>query len=1191
MDTLPKPRLVELSRDFGVVVKKSATKEEQVRALVHKTRAPLSDILRALGRDELKLACRAHGLDDRGRSREELALRLLKQGNAAESRSPSSDALPYRLQPEKGDIVAVRQRQYLVTEVLPPSTQGAMTVVRLVCLDDDAQGRPLEVLWELELGARVLTPKAEGLGAISKLDEPREFAAYFHALKWSRVTASEGNLFQAPFRAGIALKSYQLTPLRKALELPRANLFIADDVGLGKTIEAGLVVQELLLRQRIDWVLIVCPASVTLQWKQELERRFGLRFEVYNRDFVMRRRQERGFQVNPWTTHHRFIISYQTFRRPEYRDALLNLLDRKRRKSLLVLDEAHTAAPATATKYAIDSLTTKAIRDLCDRFENRLFLSATPHNGHSNSFSALLEMLDPQRFLRGTAVSGPEQLTPVMVRRLKSDLIAANVSGFPVRRLVQIDLVHDGSAWQARAVCDDGPARTTPLGEGSPVELELSQVLAEYTGLACPAKGSGRLVFINLQKRLLSSIEAFARTLEKHAAGIGQERPARTTSSEADWDSDAYPEVDCQGDAEGYQRAAVEGDHDAGGDAFDEAEGGLSSEAEDQQTEIAIGAASGRLGGLTREASALLDRLLALARKHRMAADAKARALVAWIREHMCPAVGIGGARSGASRAWKDERLIVFTEYGHTKGYLKKLLEAAIEGTDRAEDRIRVFDGGMSEKNRALLQEEFNGDPANYPVRILIATDAAREGVNLQGHCADLFHYDIPWNPARLEQRNGRIDRTLQPKDEVRCHYFIYPDREEDQVLRAVVGKVGRIQRELGSVGAVVFDSIAELLERTGIDRHVLARIDEQEKDARDTSCASKELEQVRSAHLKKEIHEAGKILDRSRDVLEFEARLLRDALDVGFAWAGAKGLAPAPSPKDEPTLKAFELPDLGDGWAATLDSARPARRPEESLWDWRKRTPLPVVFDAPEKLSTPVVQLHLQHPIVQRILARFLAQGYSAHDLSRVTVLLQPKHANPRVIALGRLSIFGQGAARLHDDLLAVAATFGADDDAPLVPFGEEKDREAVDQLESLFAESPKLAKVNDRVQKRLRAMAPKHFAELWPHIEHEADAQAHEVERKLRSRGESESKALAKIIEGQIRLAERTLQVELSFADKEREQREQRERDRKHIDARRKTLARELEDEPRAIAASYETVRRRVEPVGLVYLWPTTM
>lgn len=362
--------------------------------------------MRALGRDELKRACRAHHLDDRGRSREALAQRILGACNAAnDSRAPSS-VPSFRLKPLAVDIVAVRQRQYLVTEVVPATGEGAMTLVRLVCLDDDAQGRPLEVLCELELGASVVQPHARGLEVIEALDEPRQFAAYFHALKWNRVTATDGKLFQAPFRAGIALKSYQLTPLRKALELPRANLFIADDVGLGKTIEAGLVVQELLLRQRIDWVLIVCPASVTLQWRAEMERRFGLSFEVYSRDFVTRRRQERGFQVNPWSTQNRFIVSYQTFRRPEYRDALLDELDARPKKSLLVLDEVHTAAPATASKYALDSLTTKAIRDLSGRFKNRLFLSATPHNGHSNSFSALLEMLDPQRFLRGMVVSG-----------------------------------------------------------------------------------------------------------------------------------------------------------------------------------------------------------------------------------------------------------------------------------------------------------------------------------------------------------------------------------------------------------------------------------------------------------------------------------------------------------------------------------------------------------------------------------------------------------------------------------------------------------------------------------------------------------------------------------------------------------------------------------------------------------------
>jgi hypothetical protein len=991
------------------------------------------------------------------------------------------------------------------------------------------------------------------------MDEPRQFAAYFHALKWNRVTATDGELFQAPFHAGIALKSYQLTPLRKALELPRANLFIADDVGLGKTIEAGLVVQELLLRQRIDFVLVVCPASVTLQWKHEMERRFGLTFEIYNREFVGRRRQERGFQVNPWSTHSRFIVSYQTFRRPEYRDPLLNLLETKRKKSLLILDEAHNAAPATASKYALDSKTTKAIRDLCSRFENRLFLSATPHNGHSNSFSALLEMLDPQRFLRGTAISGPEQLAPVMVRRLKSDLIALGTSGFPVRRLIEIDLVHEAAQWQARALRDRKPTVVSPLGGARAAELELSTLLAEYTKLACPRKGSARLVFINLQKRLLSSVEAFTRTLEKHAEKLGGASAAV-----------------------GPDRAA---------EGADESDDGLSSEAQDAELELAIATASARLERPDARARELLEQMLALARQHRNAADAKARALVGWIRDQLCPAVSLDGARGTASTRWTDRRVIIFTEYGHTKIYLRKLLTAASEGTELAEERIRLFDGGMSEDNRALIQEAFNGDPAEHPVRILIATDAAREGVNLQGHCADLFHYDIPWNPGRLEQRNGRIDRTLQPEPEVRCHYFFYPQRKEDNVLRAVVRKVAQIQLELGSVGAVVFDGITDVLERDGLDASVLATLEAEENRVRKSSTAAKELEAGRSEKLGQEIREAEVILNRSEKLLEFDAKLLRDALDVGLSWAGAKALVPVPSPKEESQLMAYQLPQLGQSWASTLDSARPARRRDESVHEWRSRAPLPVVFDAPQKLSTPVVQLHLKHPIVQRILSRFLAQGYSAHDLSRVTVLRNPKDAISRVIALGRLSIFGHGATRLHDQILAVAAEFGGPQ-GELRPFGQEEDREAIKQLEALFSGSPTLAGVDARVQERLRGWAPKHFAELWGHVEHEADAQGHDVERKLRLRAESEALAMTKIIRDQMALADRTLaeQLTFEFTEVEREQREQREADRKYIAARRKALVLELDEEPKAILASYEILRRRVDVIGLVYLWPTS-
>jgi hypothetical protein len=99
--------------------------------------------------------------------------------------------------------------------------------------------------------------------------------------------------------------------------------------------------------------------------------------------------------------------------------------------------------------------------------------------------------------------------------------------------------------------------------------------------------------------------------------------------------------------------------------------------------------------------------------------------------------------------------------------------------------------GGMGDAARDEVKRAFNSPPDEHPTRILVAPDAAREGVNQQAHCADLFHLGIPWNPACLEQRNGRIDRTLQPAGEVRCHYLLYPSRVEDQALETAIRKVG----------------------------------------------------------------------------------------------------------------------------------------------------------------------------------------------------------------------------------------------------------------------------------------------------------------------------------------------------------------------------------------------------------------
>jgi len=344
--------------------------------------------------------------------------------------------LPTRL-PVPGDLVQVRSRRWLVDEVIEPRRPGESVLVRLACADDDAQGQVLEAYWDYEIDRRII--EDEGWGEIGQrgFDPPDRFAAFYHTLRWNCVTATNPRLFQSPFRAGIKIDAYQMEPLRKALTLPRVNLFIADDTGLGKTIEAALIARELLLRKKVKTIVVATPPSVLEQWKAELEQRFGLVFVILDRHYLARVRRERGFGVNPWRTHSRFLVSHRLLVDPTYADPMREWLGTLLPGSLLILDEAHHAAPSSGNRYGIESKFTRAVRDLAWRFEHRLFLSATPHNGHSNSFSTLLEVLDPYRFTRGVKVRGKKDLEHVMVRRLKEDIRAVQ-GGFPRRDVVRI---------------------------------------------------------------------------------------------------------------------------------------------------------------------------------------------------------------------------------------------------------------------------------------------------------------------------------------------------------------------------------------------------------------------------------------------------------------------------------------------------------------------------------------------------------------------------------------------------------------------------------------------------------------------------------------------------------------------------------------------------------------------------------
>jgi SNF2 family DNA or RNA helicase len=1125
------------------------------------------------------------------------------------------------LHPAVGQIVRVRSRQYLVEDVELPTRPSHSTLVRLSCLDDDAQSEPLEILWEREVDARLVGASSWQAIARRGFDAPRLFSAYLHTLRWNTVTSTDARLFQAPYRAGIEVKAYQLEPLRKALLMPRVNLFIADDVGLGKTIEAGLILRELLMRQKVRRVVVSCPPSVVRQWHDEMEQRFGLTFVIFDRDFMAQKRLERGYGVNAFTTHNRFIISHALLRDETYAAPLRDWLGVFSSQSLLILDEAHNAAPASGARYAIDSRLTRVVRELAPRFEHKLFLSATPHNGHSNSFAALLEILDPQRFCRGVPVSRhSKSLAAILVRRLKKDLRALD-DDFPDRKVLKIVI--------------DGLPETSP-------ELVLSRLLHAYRqareerlqAQTRARRTAARLVLTSLQKRLLSSIEAFARTLAVHRRAMERQAASQAASQAAGTvtpaaDSAAYP----------LAYSLLGQAPDADDDRAELAEDEVQAEEDAQMFAATAATASSAAGPLdmTREL-ALLEEMSVIAARARHDVDARLSHLIGWIRENLCPDLGRPGA------AWQPRRVLIFTEYADTKRYLHEQLHAAIAGSDRERERIATFHGGIGDDEREAIKTAFNADPARHPLRILIATDAAREGVNLQNHCADLFHFDVPWNPSRMEQRNGRIDRKLQRARQVRCHYYVLPQRAEDRVLEVLVKKTATIQQELGSLSPVIERKLSSLL-ADGIDHErapglvqAIEYVDTGDAAPRTGSQASvtasflasampgvmpatttvrEELESVRQppAELAAQLEELQAMLETSRQWIGLSDEHFRNAMSASLEMIGAKPLTPASADEAsrDPSTARWILPALDERvgadptWAATLDTLRPPRQKGQKPWEWRKQAPIrPVVFRDPGTLDGEVVHLHLEHRVVQRLLGRFVAQGFVHHELTRACVVLTDE-ALPRVIGLGRLSLHGDRAARLHDEIVAVAAdwpeppasiasppSIGPETRRKLKPLARAATADALRALETSLA-IPRLMQVPERITQRLAPAAERDVADLVPHLEKRAAALAERAAKKLLERGAAEAEEMRKILLDQRRsilerkreLEDEKPQLAFDFSDDEKRQLAA---DRRYWNQRLAALETEIVAEPERIRQTYQVKARRVEPIGLVYLWPVS-
>ena len=777
--------------------------------------------------------------------------------------------------PREGMVANIRNRRAVITQVTP--FDGPNGRLHLIAVDYADLELPTSesLLWEREVGATLSPPKALPDVSGRPAMQPVLFDAIVRAARWQALTpfvAPDGLAtaprlpIASPFHGAVQVEDYQLEPLLRALQMPRVSLLLADDVGLGKTIEAGLILSELLLRRRVRRVLILTPGSLRDQWQEEMRDKFALHFDLVDRDATWQLRRRIGVDANPWRTYPRIVASYHYLRQPDVLEQLLATCrehpDHARLPwDLLIVDEAHNLMPGP---FGQDSDLVEMLRQLSPYFEHKLFLTATPHNGHTESFTGLLELLDPVRFSKSDELppSAKKRLEDVLVRRLKREISAHDAQAGRVPRFGRRDV-------SAVSVAFTAPERALSQAFRR-FKQAFTQELARR-----PKKGqlAGRFALNAFEKRLLSCPVAFADSWYRLLEGL--EDPATPEASDHELDAANQSTLDDQ--ADDTERASRERtvSRIIGAWLRPLARGLFLPPAIE-----AITAALIKLG-LTAEAAH------ATPPTRSPQADGRFDALRALIEEHL---------RHGGT--WrKDERLIVFTEYKTTLDYLVARLRRDFNADAAV---IAELYGGMDKSQRLAVRVAFNDPEA--PVRVLVATDAASEGLNLQETARHLLHFDVPWNPSRLEQRNGRLDRHGQARD-VTVFHFTSEDDDDLAFLGKVVAKVDRIREDLGAVGEVFDEAFARRFDDGApadeVQRDLDLLIAERQADAAlpTTAPATVDMAEIDALHAE---------LDLSPDTL---ARTLRIALlrDQGtLAGPNAEHL--------------YRLGDIPPRWAPVID-------------------------------------------------------------------------------------------------------------------------------------------------------------------------------------------------------------------------------------------------------------------------------
>ncbi|MFL5282801.1 MAG: helicase-related protein, partial [Rhodopila sp.] len=596
-----------------------------------------------------------------------------------------------------GIKVAARGLEWDVTEVEPLGPQQRL---RLACACGDLQGLEWDVLYPAEPVAVLRTdPRPEEAGSLE------DWRRYHTAWLLDQIPG-------VPVPPGrVVIEAYQRVPLLRALEMVRPRLLLADGVGLGKTIQAGLIAAELIGRRRAHRILVVCPPGPLLrQWEQEMRIRFGLRFTPVV-DSTGLREARRGLELggNPFDATALCLTSMDFAKS----DRVLAELERVT-WDLVIIDEAHHCVGGSGPGE--DSQRRLLAEVLARRCDGLLLLTATPHDGYDPHFASLMALLDPSLVDGSGRLLGSAYRRHV-VRRLKSHIRDPR-TGLPLfrERVVVPVRVDVGDLPSVQAFHRALSALVAPRLQQSRTRIGLADALA----------------FVSLLKRSMSSIAACIATLRVVAARYAGADTAAVRRER-------------QRALRAYRRRAQKFG------VLDPAE-----EAELAALEAEEMAAS--LSGP--DTAAELRELIRLGE----AAERDDPKLAALVQEVRLIRLDSPGAN-----------ILVYTEYADSQ-------RAAVAALCGVAGTVLTISGADSEADRTRAAER----SAEEDGIVLVSTDSLAEGLNLHQRCCHLIHLDLPYNPNRLEQRNGRIDRYGQRKDPEIRYLYLAGTFEERLLLRLI---------------------------------------------------------------------------------------------------------------------------------------------------------------------------------------------------------------------------------------------------------------------------------------------------------------------------------------------------------------------------------------------------------------------